>query len=691
MTIQAQRNNIPYHLLGLLLLAGIQCSSASPSLRSRNLIIGGNTAPVDRFPYYVALKDIEGKIQCGGTLIAPDIVLTAAHCRNSNLVHADVGKYSISDEQGIGEQIEILNPFEMMSSGNWSTVRNLERSNATILDASGFVHPEHDIDARTYDIMLLKLARPAANSTLVKINTNSTVPVKEGGGRNEITIIGFGSTVMNSMFPNTPSPDMLKQVHVDFLPYDQCIDYENYNLDYKYELLPHMICTEGAGIYGDRGQCYGDSGGPYIMMGDTPDEDVQVGVVSWAVNCANSLFPMVGSRISHSLHFVKEVTCSMSAFPPADLCMAENNSVNSTTSEEIQARLIPDGVRISVRIFSDPYGHELKWRITDLFDDSTVYANAPYGQIVGDHSFQDVIVPAGGNLRFKIDDAADDGIYGDSDAILYEIVYVDAAGELPLVEGNGQFSTSREETFRVPLVNDEYLALVRAVNVEDTTDEVPQFDGATAELDIYIDFADYHEDLSWKVTSLDGTRIFASKRANTYRYGDDVTESLDLPAGDYKFTISDRHGTDDYRAFKSYKLSYFNRQQRNSLGGGETLIYESVGQFQSEESTHNFTIPVSATYDADATTVEASDLTSSQEVIIEDALFLEEAKVALCGGKKDGEFCTANADCCSSNCMGMRCRAKKTVGEVDISTYYGGSGRDRMGNKYNSRRGVTRA
>merc|ERR1712127_70041 len=151
-------------------------------------------------------------------------------------------------------------------------------------------------------------------------------------------------------------------------------------------------------------------------------------------------------------------------------------------------------------------------------DENNVYAEAPYGKITGDHSFQDVIVPAGGNLKFKIDDAADDGIYGDPDAILYEIVLVDAGGELVMVEGNGQFSTSREEIFRVPQLNDEYLALVRASKVDSASQVAPVM-GATAPLQIFIEFADYHEDASWQVTSPDGSKVYAFKNANEYRYG----------------------------------------------------------------------------------------------------------------------------------------------------------------------------
>ena len=168
------------------------------------------------------------------------------------------------------EKIEIMNPHTDLSGsedGSTSiTSATIETSGKAKLDNSGFIHPDHDHIKRTYDIMLMKLSRPATNVSsdqLMKINLDPSIPMKQKEGANEITVIGMGNTDVRGL---TPKPDTLQQVHLNYLPYEQCIDSEGYNLDYKFELLPHMICTQGTGIYGNRGQCYGDSGGKFFFV-----------------------------------------------------------------------------------------------------------------------------------------------------------------------------------------------------------------------------------------------------------------------------------------------------------------------------------------------------------------------------------------------------------------------------------------
>eukprot|EP00536_Pseudo-nitzschia_multiseries_P010349 jgi/Psemu1/307203/fgenesh1_kg.311_\ len=285
--------------------------------------------------------------------------------------------------------------------------------------------------------------------------------------------------------------------------------------------------------------------------------------------------------------------------------------------------------------------------------------------------FQDVVVPAGGELKFEIDDAAKDGIFGDSDAILYEIVLPDqnTNGEIVVVAGNGQFGTHREEDFRIPLVGENTAAYFRAANEDVVTDEYAAVAGPTAPFKIYIKFADYHEDAAWKVTSADGTKLYASKNANDYRYGNDVTEELELPVGQYKFTISDRKGTDEYRAFNFYQLSYLNRQQRSGIGDGETIVYKSDGLFEGESQSHAFEIPVTA---VGGTTSSAPS--ADQGIVIGDMGFLEEAQEQLCAPAKN--YCTKNSACCSNMCLGFRCQPNPedvTAGTHSVAS----GGRDR--------------
>jgi hypothetical protein len=257
-----------------------------------------------------------------------------------------------------------------------------------------------------------------------------------------------------------------------------------------------------------------------------------------------------------------------------------------------------------------------------------------------------------------------------------------------MVEGNGQFGTSREETFRVPQVNEEFLAVVRASNAAAAINPVEKVDGPTAKFNIYINFADYHEDASWKVTNIDGTKTFASKHPNAYRYGKDVTEEVPLAAGKYKFTIGDRRGTDEFRAFNFYKLSYLDsRQQRSGLGGAIT-VYESAGLFEGEQISHEFEIPVSAVSEA-----VSDGQSSSQEIVISDTDFLAEAQIELCTLRKVNHYCTSPEDCCSGICSRFRCQPEENTSSSSTTSASDTRGRMRQpirGNAGGANRGYVR-
>lgn len=141
-----------------LLLAHIVATSAS--LRGNGVvreqeerelitrIIGGDSAEKGRYSYAVSLQDSLGHF-CGGTLIAHDIVLSAAHCvQHHNDYKAIVGRHDLSTDDGdeVSLKTEIL-------------------------------HPEYDKGTTDNDFMVIVLDRPTTEDVdLVQLSPN-VVPV----------------------------------------------------------------------------------------------------------------------------------------------------------------------------------------------------------------------------------------------------------------------------------------------------------------------------------------------------------------------------------------------------------------------------------------------------------------------------------------------------------------------------------
>ena len=71
-------------------------------------------------------------------------------------------------------------------------------------------------------------------------------------------------------------------------------------------------------------------GGPLIIMGDTPDDDIEVGIVSWGSGCGSS--PAVYARVSRAYDWIVENVCGddksdgESNDPPQGLCGVPTDS-----------------------------------------------------------------------------------------------------------------------------------------------------------------------------------------------------------------------------------------------------------------------------------------------------------------------------------------------------------------------------
>mmetsp|Transcript_24220 Transcript_24220/g.36830 ORF Transcript_24220/g.36830 Transcript_24220/m.36830 type:complete len:455 (-) Transcript_24220:111-1475(-) len=285
-------------------------TSSSVSLRGGNQerelntrIIGGDAAAEDQYSYAVSLQDSFGHF-CGGSLIAPDIVLSAAHCQRYETGYkAVIGRHVLDTTDGdeVNVKTEITYP-----GFDWGTTDN--------------------------DYMILVLDRPVveAMDNLVQV-TPDVVPVGTA-----VTVMGWGDTHPSDEIQT--KSDELMETEVFVVSNEEC-DKSNgtvggteadpmlgaYKKDYHNQISENMMCATDNG----EDSCQGDSGGPLVIRSDSGD--IQVGIVSWGVSCAHKDFPGVYARVSAKYEWIRKNVCEGSSIPPASF----NCDSDDTTPQDV--------------------------------------------------------------------------------------------------------------------------------------------------------------------------------------------------------------------------------------------------------------------------------------------------------------------------------------------------------------------